>query len=237
MLNRRYFFSPRFLLSLLVLVPAGLGLAHLLLKLAVSSGGSLYEDSGTPKGFIKNPAKRQAESCPQKTCPDDYFSFYMQTGAANVVPPKICVQNHLVLGFKLLNAGVGINIIVLNGVTGEVSQTGQFNMYNGAVKPLIEFLENIKNGSIVLMASYDDPATQLDDTARKLIADLGSSSVQSLGFRDSWGFVGAKGAVKKSNFEKHLKNDGNTNMYDSWPEVISLEGCLPKFLEGPAGSS
>lgn len=37
-----------------------------------------------------------AESCPtQKKCPHDQFSFYIQSGAANAVPPKICIQNKL----------------------------------------------------------------------------------------------------------------------------------------------
>ncbi len=43
---------------------------------------------------------------------------------------------------------------------------------------------------------------RLNEDARKLIAELGSTSIQSLGFRDNWVFVGGKGAAVKSNFEK-----------------------------------
>lgn len=43
---------------------------------------------------------------------------------------------------------------------------------------------------------------RLNEDARKLIAELGSSSVKSLGFRDNWVFVGGKGASVQNNFEK-----------------------------------
>uniref|UniRef100_A0A4W6BKV2 ILEI/PANDER domain-containing protein n=1 Tax=Lates calcarifer TaxID=8187 RepID=A0A4W6BKV2_LATCA len=166
-----------------------------------------------------------------KNCPGDHFSFLIRSGAANVVPPKICIQNNLVLGGVINNAGYGINVVILNGKTGEVIKTGHFDMYSGKVKPLIELLKSIEKGSIVLMASYDEPSSKLTEDARKLIAELGSSVVQSLGFRDNWVFVGGKGATVKSNFEKYLKNDNMKNKYENWPELIELTGCIPKYLD------
>ncbi|CAF89758.1 unnamed protein product, partial [Tetraodon nigroviridis] len=166
--------------------------------------------------------------CITKECPSDQISFYMHSGAANVVPGKICVHNTLVLGSTLNNAGVGINIVVVDGKTGKVTDTNHFDMYSGEVKPLISFLNAIEAGSIVLIASFDEPATKLDNEAKRLITELGSSSIGSLGFRDSWLFVGAKGAAKKSLFEKHTKNDKQKNIYDGWPELIYLTGCIPK---------
>uniref|UniRef100_A0A4W6BSJ8 ILEI/PANDER domain-containing protein n=1 Tax=Lates calcarifer TaxID=8187 RepID=A0A4W6BSJ8_LATCA len=151
-----------------------------------------------------------------KNCPGDHFSFLIRSGAANVVPPKICIQNNLVLGGVINNAGYGINVVILNGEK---------------VKPLIELLKSIEKGSIVLMASYDEPSSKLTEDARKLIAELGSSVVQSLGFRDNWVFVGGKGATVKSNFEKYLKNDNMKNKYENWPELIELTGCIPKYLD------
>jgi len=43
---------------------------------------------------------------------------------------------------------------------------------------------------------------RLDEEARNLIADLGSSSISILGFRDNWVFVGGKGIKTKSPFEQ-----------------------------------
>nr|XP_043891928.1 protein FAM3C-like [Solea senegalensis]XP_043891929.1 protein FAM3C-like [Solea senegalensis] len=162
-------------------------------------------------------------------CPSAHLSFYLQTGAANIVAPKICIQNKLVLGAGLMNAGVGINIAIINGKTGDVVNMGNFDMYSGEVKPLIDFLKSVEAGSIVLMVSYDEPASKLNDEARQLIADLGSSLIRSLGFRDNWLFVGGKGTIVKSNFEKLLKNDNAHNKYEGWPELIDLQGCIPQF--------
>lgn len=167
----------------------------------------------------------------KRNCPSDHFSFFIQSGAANVVGPKVCIQNKLVLGTALNNAGVGINVVIINGKTGEVTKTDHFDMYSGDVKPLIEFLQSIEHGSVVLMASFDEPSSKLSKDARDLIAELGSSAVQSLSFRDNWLFVGGKGASVKSNFEKHIKNDNKINKYENWPELIQLQGCIPKYLE------
>lgn len=45
-------------------------------------------------------------------------------------------------------------------------------------------------------------ADRLNDEARKLITDLGSTYIRSVGFRDSWVFLGKKGATSSSRFEK-----------------------------------
>ncbi|TKS72915.1 Protein FAM3C [Collichthys lucidus] len=147
-------------------------------------------------------------------CPEESYGFYIQSGAANVMPPKICLQNKPVLGMILNNAGIGINIVIVNDV-----------------QPLIDFLKSIDKGSVVLIATYDEPASKLNDEARKLMAELGSTAVQSLRFRDSWVFVGGRGAAVDSSFEKHVKNDPANNKYENWPELIELHGCIPRYQE------
>ncbi|XP_070687384.1 protein FAM3C-like [Pempheris klunzingeri] len=231
---RRTSFKGRVLQCMLVLVPAAIFITLILQKYSdpfkADVRRALSEASDVSRQSTKPPSKLSA--CDTVTdCPKDQFSFFIRSGAANVLAPKICVQNKLVLGSVLNNAGPGINIVILNGKTGEVIKTEHFNMYGGDVKPLIALLKNIAAGSAVLMASYDDPSTKLNEDARKLIAELGSSAVQSLKFRDNWVFVGGKGAEVKSAFEKHLKNDNTKNKYEKWPELIELEGCIPKYLE------
>uniref|UniRef100_A0A3B4AUG2 ILEI/PANDER domain-containing protein n=1 Tax=Periophthalmus magnuspinnatus TaxID=409849 RepID=A0A3B4AUG2_9GOBI len=112
------------------------------------------------------------------------------------------------------NAGVGINAVIINGLY---------------VNPLIELLKTTETGSIVLMASYDEASSKLNDEARELILNLGSSFVKSLGFRDNWIFVGGKGAEVNKTFEKHMKHDPQNNKYEFWPELIDLTGCIPKY--------
>uniref|UniRef100_A0A667ZGX6 ILEI/PANDER domain-containing protein n=1 Tax=Myripristis murdjan TaxID=586833 RepID=A0A667ZGX6_9TELE len=117
----------------------------------------------------------------------------------------------------LNNAGSGVNVVVVHGKC-------QHHLYD---ESLIDFLWSIEQGSAVLMASYDDPAT--NDEARDLIGELGSSAVHSLSFRDNWVFAGGKSA--RTNYEKHLKYNKLNNKHDGWPEMIELEGCIPKYQD------
>ncbi|XP_013882241.1 protein FAM3C [Austrofundulus limnaeus] len=181
--------------------------------------------------IMMTPKQSDGPCVRQGTCPLDHFSFFIQSGAANVVPPKICINDKIVMGTTLNNAGLGINVVKLNGRTGEILRREHYDMYSGSVDGLVEFLKNIDMGSVVLMATYDDPATKLNDEARQLISELGSSAIKTLGFRDNWLFVGGKGVSVKNSFEKHLKNDQSNNKYKDWPELIQLDGCIPKYME------
>ncbi|KAJ8783066.1 hypothetical protein J1605_009674 [Eschrichtius robustus] len=146
-----------------------------------------------------------------KACPEKHFAFKMASGAANVVGPKICLEDNVLMSGVKNNVGRGINVALVNDVA-----------------PFIEFLKAIQDGTIVLMGTYDDGATKLNDEARQLIAELGSTSITHLGFRDNWVFCGGKGIKTKSPFEQHIKNNKDTNKYEGWPEVVEMEGCIPQ---------
>ncbi|KAG5267556.1 hypothetical protein AALO_G00223040 [Alosa alosa] len=163
-----------------------------------------------------------------KACPEGHFSFKMTSGAASVVGPKICLEDNIVMSGVKNNVGRGINIALINGKTGSVLKTDSFDMWAGDVNELINFMKTIEDGTLVMMATFDDPASKLNEEARKMIADLGSSSVSTLGFRDNWIFVGGKGIKTKSPFEQHIKNNAETNKYEGWPEVLEMEGCIPQ---------
>ncbi|XP_036978104.1 protein FAM3C isoform X2 [Acanthopagrus latus] len=166
-----------------------------------------------------------------KPCPPGHFAFKMASGAASVVGPKICLEDKLLMSSVKNNVGRGINIALVNGKSGELIKTDFFDMWAGDVAPFIKFLKEIEDGTVVMMASYDDPSTKLNDEARKLIADLGSSVISNLGFRDNWIFVGGKGIKTKSPFEQHIKNSADTNKFEGWPEVLEMEGCVPQRQE------
>ncbi|KAM8907810.1 protein FAM3C [Spinachia spinachia] len=163
-----------------------------------------------------------------KSCPARSFAFRMASGAASVVGPKVCLDDKLIMSAVKNNVGRGINIALVNGRTGEVINTDFFDMWGGDVAPFITFLKGIEDGTVVMMASFDDPATKLNDEAKKLIADLGSSAIDTLGFRDNWVFVGGKGIKTKSPFELHIKNSAETNKFEGWPDVVEMEGCIPQ---------
>ncbi|XP_074458812.1 protein FAM3D [Larus michahellis] len=166
----------------------------------------------------------------QKSCPPNYFAFKIISGAANVVGPSICFDDRILMSSVKNNIGRGLNIALVNGTDGNLLKTGAFDMYSGDVNKLDAFLQEIKAGTIVLTASYDDPATKMNDKVRALFVELGSNHVKQLGFRDNWIFLGAKGMKNKSPFEEHIKNDRKTNKYEGWPEMLEMEGCTPKKM-------
>ncbi|XP_055045728.1 protein FAM3C [Misgurnus anguillicaudatus] len=191
--------------------------------------GTMFERSAPVE---LSPPKSPHHKCGlSKSCPEDHFAFKMSSGAASVVGPKMCFQDNIIMSGVKNNVGRGINIALINGKTGEVTKTGSYDMWAGDVSELIAFLKEIEDGTIVMMATFDDPATKLNDEARSMIADLGSSIISILGFRDNWIFVGGKGIKTKSPFEQHLKNNADTNKYDGWPEVLEMEGCIPMKQE------
>ncbi|XP_068763700.1 protein FAM3D [Struthio camelus] len=167
----------------------------------------------------------------QKSCPGDHFAFKVVSGAANVVGPSLCFDDKVLMSGVRNNVGRGLNIALVNGTTGQLLKTGSFDMYSGDVKELETFLTEIKDGTFVLTATFDDPATKMNDKIRMLFTKLGSNHVSKLGFRDNWVFLGAKGMSTKTPFEEHIKNNQETNKYDGWPEVLEMEGCAPRKMD------
>lgn len=167
----------------------------------------------------------------KKSCPDNTFNFRITSGAANVVGPSMCFNNAILMSSVKNNIGRGLNIALINGTNGQPKKMTSFDMYSGDINSLLEFLKEIERGTLALIASYDDPATKLNDEARALLTELGSSYATKLGFRDNWIFLGGKGLSAKSPFEEYLKNDKETNKYDGWPEVLEMEGCVPRKMD------
>ncbi|XP_044535411.1 protein FAM3C-like [Gracilinanus agilis] len=141
-----------------------------------------------------------------KACPEKHFAFKMASGAANVIGPKICVEDNILISRVKNNVGRGINVALVNAKTVEALYIKYFDMWGGDVAPFIEFLKSIPDGTIVLMGTYDDRATKL--------ARLRSTAIINLDFRDNWVFCGGKGIKAKSSFEQHIKNNKDTNKYE-----------------------
>ncbi|XP_054905850.1 protein FAM3A isoform X2 [Poeciliopsis prolifica] len=179
-------------------------------------------------------------------CPPKHLAFRLVSGAANVIGPKICLEDKMLMSSVKNNVGRGLNIALVNGVTGELLETKTFDMWAGDVSNLLKFLRPLHEGTLVFVASFDDAATKfcnrrkkktqwllkclsgrLNDESRRLFEELGSTAVKELAFRDSWVFVGAKGIENKSPFEQRMKNSKSGNKYEGWPESLEMDGCIP----------
>ncbi|XP_012684777.1 protein FAM3C isoform X2 [Clupea harengus] len=160
-----------------------------------------------------------------KDCPSNHFAFYISSGAADVVGPKICFEGKVIMSGVKNNVGRGLNIVLLDGETGNIVRSSYFK----GSDDWLDFLRSIQPGHITLVASFDDPASILTDEAREIFRGLGSSVIQTLGTRDGWVFASQKGS-KESPFEKHISNDEKTNRYERWPEIIDVSGCFHKRI-------
>ncbi|XP_057562012.1 protein FAM3D isoform X2 [Hippopotamus amphibius kiboko] len=145
------------------------------------------------------------------SCPDHSFAFKITSGAANVVGPSICFEDQTIMSPVKNNVGRGLNIALVNDAD-----------------VLVKFLKEIPEGTLVLVASYDDPGTKVNDDIKKLFSNLGSTYAKQLGFRDSWVFLGARDLKNKSPFEQFLKNNPENNKYEGWPELLEMGGCVPR---------
>ncbi|XP_045048217.1 protein FAM3D isoform X2 [Desmodus rotundus] len=163
-----------------------------------------------------------------KPCPNNFFAFKILSGAANVVGPSMCFEDHVIMSPVKDNVGRGLNIALVNGSTGTVLRQSFFDMYSGDPMLLVKFLKEITEDMLVLVASYDDPGTKMNDELRALFSNLGSSYAKQLGFRDSWVFLGARDIKSNSPFEQFLENNPDTNKYEGWPEMLEMEGCVPR---------
>ncbi|XP_048403666.1 protein FAM3A-like isoform X2 [Stegostoma tigrinum] len=164
-------------------------------------------------------------------CTANHFPFKIISGAANIVGPSICFNDKPLMTSVKNNIGKGLNIALVNASSGNLITTDFFDMWTGNIKLLVDFLHQVKPGTIVLLASFDEPATKLTDEVRTLFSELGSSLVHDVKFRDNWIFVGAKPIKEKSPFEQILKNDRAKNKYGNWPEAVEMEGCIPRKID------
>ncbi|XP_067403036.1 protein FAM3A isoform X2 [Emydura macquarii macquarii] len=166
---------------------------------------------GGARSRHNKPRPRRYKCGLPRPCPELHLAFRLVSGAANVIGPKICLEDKMLMSSVKNNVGRGLNIALVNDVN-----------------ELLKFIRTLHEGTLVFVASYDDPATKMNEETRRIFSELGSSVAKELGFRDSWVFVGAKGVQDKSPFEQHTKNSKSSNKYEGWPEALEMEGCIPQ---------
>ncbi|XP_030825417.1 protein FAM3A-like, partial [Camarhynchus parvulus] len=66
-----------------------------------------------------------------RPCPPRHFAFRLLSGAANVVGPRICLEGRELMSSVKNNVGRGLNIALVNGVSGELIAAQAFDMWAG----------------------------------------------------------------------------------------------------------
>lgn len=155
-------------------------------------------------------------------CSPDQLSFYIRTGDKNVAGPTICFEGNVIMSNDLKNFGRGLNIAVINGKSFEVKEVTSFDTYvdDGS---LIRFLKKgVPDGSILLIASFDEASSGLREDAKKWLKLYGSSLVDSLGFRDSFIMIGQKGLKDGHAIEYISRKDKS----EDFSVVLEKAGCF-----------
>jgi len=100
-------------------------------------------------------------------------------------------------GDPLLATGRGYNLVVLDRKLGRVLQTGHFDTYGDATAAdrMAAVIEPLDSNQLVLAAVSDEGSVNMNERAFKAFESLGSRWCRQIKFRDSWAFIGFKGAA------------------------------------------
>uniref|UniRef100_A0A158R682 ILEI domain-containing protein n=1 Tax=Syphacia muris TaxID=451379 RepID=A0A158R682_9BILA len=167
--------------------------------------------------------KKMVDCGNPKPCFKDEVPMYFYSGRNKDDSPKICVNGRLVIDHDLNNAGRGLNLVVLDVKTRQVLRVGHFDTYNE---------------ELIAVVSFDEAASRLSETSKKIFYELGSSLIDRIKFRASWYFVGQKGIDSFSTFEQMFIPSNN-----NWARPVDVSVCVPLnslktlHVSGPTNSA
>ncbi|CAL4112934.1 unnamed protein product [Meganyctiphanes norvegica] len=91
----------------------------------------------------------------------------------------------------------GIHLVVVNQATGRVMAKRVFDTFSvGVEEEMVDFIDDIQDGRILIFAVRDEAATSLSWRGRNKLKELGGRWADKLAYRDMWALVTRKGALK-----------------------------------------
>uniref|UniRef100_A0A8C0P8P7 FAM3 metabolism regulating signaling molecule B n=1 Tax=Canis lupus familiaris TaxID=9615 RepID=A0A8C0P8P7_CANLF len=184
------------------------------------------------KPLLKAPTPKRQKCDHWTPCPLNTYAYRLLSGGGRDKYAKICFEDELLIGEKTGNVGRGINIAIVDYLTGKVRATQYFNMVEGDNSGLMAtFIQSAPPKSLLFMVTQDDGASGLKEDAKKVIEALGSKQIRNIKFRSSWVFLTAKGFELPADIQRENINhsDNARNRYSGWPAEIQIEGCIPKM--------
>jgi len=96
--------------------------------------------------------------------------------------------------------GRGFNIVVLDESSGKFESSAVFDTFatSNASSDMVKFINNIKDGRIVLVAVQDEGSKNLTDEGKTALESLGAINPGAMEYRGSFAFVGVKGKVRRN---------------------------------------
>ncbi|KAK2498284.1 hypothetical protein MC885_005384 [Smutsia gigantea] len=172
---------------------SGYLLAELIPEVSLASAVYSFRSIGD-RPVLKAPDPKRQKCDHWTPCPLNTYAYRLLSGGGRDKYAKICFEDELILGEKTGNVARGINIAVVNYMTGKVIATQYFDMYEGDNSGLMtKFIQSVPSKSLLFMVTHDDGSSRLKEDAKRAIQALGSKEIRSMQFRSSWVFLAAKG--------------------------------------------
>ncbi len=123
----------------------------------------------------------------------------------------------------------GLNVVVM-GDDGSIISVRSFDTYSSQTysNEFTQFLSGLKDGVLVLISVNDEAQRKLTSNAKKALKDqLGSTMIDSLGFRHSWCIIGRKGTATaisedhQASGEASCNNQLNRNSNSPWHPICN----------------
>ncbi|GAB5576244.1 protein FAM3B isoform X4 [Prionailurus iriomotensis] len=159
------------------------------------------------------PAPKRQKCDHWTPCPSDTYAYRLLSGGGRDKYAKICFEDELLIGEKTGNVGRGINIAIVNYMTGKVTATQYFDMFEGDNSgQMINFIQSAPPKSLLFMVTHDDGASRLKENAKKVIEGLGSKHIRNIQFRSSWVFLTAKGLQLPEEIQRESDHPASTTL-------------------------
>jgi len=92
----------------------------------------------------------------------------------------------------------GLNVVALEPFKHEIVLNESYDTFgdSNASKKFVKQFKKLPTGAVVIIGVKDEASKKLSGDAKAVIAALGSSEIESLGFRQGFAFIGVKGQKK-----------------------------------------
>ncbi|MBZ3872540.1 Protein FAM3A [Sciurus carolinensis] len=92
----------------------------------------------------------------------------MVSGAVNIIEPKMSLEDRMLMSSVKDSVGCGLNIALVNGVSCELIETRASDMWAGDINDLLNFIRPLHEGTLVFVASCNNPVTKMNEETRNV---------------------------------------------------------------------
>jgi len=92
----------------------------------------------------------------------------------------------------------GLNVVALDAATHKVIMNNAYDTYGDklASDKFVEDFKNLPHASVILVGVKDEASKLLSNEVKEIFIKMGSKEINLLVTRESWAFIGVKGAKK-----------------------------------------